>query len=779
MGAAASASSSSDNALKEIESIIGSIESKLSDVRDLAGTINDDARRAVLLRLLELSSKVQEELVVTNTSSEEGVRTRHKDKAEELIDDVEMEAAVDDEINVLLFEFSAIYGTGDDEVDEHVVALLSREEFEPNVLDSFGNSLIVKAVQDNNTEFLKLSLNYGVDPNLPNSAGVTALHLACYIASYNYDVASILVSNGAQPALAVTSSGLTPLHYAVETRDPKIITLLLEAGASPSVEAAEHKTPLDYARMCEKDDIESDGEPSSGILEVIRLLKVAEANETDTTKALDLHLHKVSRMRSQSVMKSSRRRSISMSGVASMQLIEAANMKVDETRHAESSTMVDTMSADEIQKLREENLRLRSEKASAEVLSRQNQELQIQAAELRDMKAKLRAGTATTEETKELEAMKEKLAEMMREHDRAVQLEAELAKKAASQEKLEKELEDARSAIKESGAEAATAAELKSRVQELETQVQEVSQKRDETTKELKKEQEQRKALYNEVEDLKGKIRVFARIRPINSRESKQGDTASVSKSGPCALSVKSDKGKVHDFEFDSVMGPSTQQNEVFADTKRVVQSAIDGYNICIFAYGQTGAGKSFTMLGEPGSPGVQPRAIGEIFRIVHRDQDRYRFTIKMYMLELYCGRFVDLLAEEDKKSSKIVAKRNAKGIVEVEGATIKYVTNAKELQSHIDAGTANRHVSATQMNAQSSRSHLITAILIESENLKTKVATIGKLSLVDLAGSESQKKTGANGNTLKEAQSINKSLSALGNVIHALTKTNGNGHVP
>ena len=96
-----------------------------------------------------------------------------------------------------------------------------------------------------------------------------------------------------------------------------------------------------------------------------------------------------------------------------------------------------------------------------------------------------------------------------------------------------------------------------------------------------------------------------------------------------------------------------------------------------------------------------------------------------------------------------------------------------------IDAGTSNRHVSATQMNAQSSRSHLVTAILIESENLKTKVATIGKLSLVDLAGSESQKKTGAEGNTLKEAQAINKSLSALGNVIHALTKKNSGGHVP
>jgi hypothetical protein len=180
-------------------------------------------------------------------------------------------------------------------------------------------------------------------------------------------------------------------------------------------------------------------------------------------------------------------------------------------------------------------------------------------------------------------------------------------------------------------------------------------------------------------------------------------------------------------------------------------------------------------MLGEPGNEGVQPRAINEIFRIIDRDEDRYSFKVKFYMLELYRGKFIDLL-DRSGKNAVITAKRNPKGVVMVDGATTQSVTSAKELQDMINVGTANRHVSATKMNAASSRSHLICAIMIESENIKTKVATVGKLSLVDLAGSERQSKTEAKGETLAEAKSINKSLSALGNVIHALTKSKGSG---
>ena len=262
------------------------------------------------------------------------------------------------------------------------------------------------------------------------------------------------------------------------------------------------------------------------------------------------------------------------------------------------------------------------------------------------------------------------------------------------------------------------------------------------------------------------------------------GDLQTVTMTDPCSLQVvgqgKDGKGnKTTSFQFDSVLDKTSEQQTVFADTKRLIQSAIDGYNVCIFAYGQTGAGKSYTMLGEPGQEGVQPRAINEIFRIVERDEDRYSFKLKFYMLELYRGKFIDLMIPHGKQATAITARRNPKGVVEVQGATTQNVASAKELQDLINIGTANRHVSETNMNAASSRSHLICAIMIESENLKTKVATIGKLSLVDLAGSERQSKTGATGDTLAEAKSINKSLSALGNVIHALTESKSGGHVP
>ena len=139
-------------------------------------------------------------------------------------------------------------------------------------------------------------------------------------------------------------------------------------------------------------------------------------------------------------------------------------------------------------------------------------------------------------------------------------------------------------------------------------------------------------------------------------------------------------------------------------------------------------------------------------------------------------GKFIDLLAEKGQEK-KISAKRNPKGVVEVSGASIIEVSNAQRLTELIDQGIGRRHVASTKMNDASSRSHLVCAVSIESENIKTKVATVGKLTLVDLAGSESQKKTGATGQTLQEAKSINKSLAALGNVIHALT--DGSGHIP
>ncbi|KDP24907.1 hypothetical protein JCGZ_24285 [Jatropha curcas] len=146
-------------------------------------------------------------------------------------------------------------------------------------------------------------------------------------------------------------------------------------------------------------------------------------------------------------------------------------------------------------------------------------------------------------------------------------------------------------------------------------------------------------------------------------------------------------------------------------------------------------------------------------------------------MLELYQDTLVDLLLPKNVKPLKLDIKKDSKGMVSVENVTVISISTFEELQNIIQSGSERRHTSGTQMNEESSRSHLILSIIIESTNLQTQSVARGKLSFVDLAGSERVKKSGSSGHQLKEAQSINKSLSALGDVIGALSS--GNQHIP
>jgi hypothetical protein len=497
--------------------------------------LSEIERATILKRLFNIMQKAHTLLDETGGTMAEtyfgdlgpGKTRPNKTKAEELIDEVEMEAAVDDEINTLLFEFVEVYGAGDKEVDERVISLFSRPEFNAGIVDSFGNSLVVKGIQEDNDAFVQLALNFGVDPNLCNSAGVTALHLVCYVATYDIDKARMLCENGAQPALAVTSTGLTPLHYAVETRDPQIVELLLGAGASPTIEGLENKTPMDYAKMCEQDDIEHDGKPTEGILAVIKLLAAAADEETETTKAIDTQLHNASRERSKSIMKM-RRRSISVNGMAAQTLKEltADNAKDDQTRDVSLASSGASMSSSELAALKAENKKFRETAAEAELLRKQNEELQRQAKELREMKAKIRSGA--TDQQNELEKIKAKMEEQLRQSAIAEKAHQDhIQKTLEDQENEKKRLQDqlnaAKLAAESAGANAANAAALVSQVKELSEKVEQANKKNEDTTRDLKKEQQQRKQLYNEVEDLKGKIRVFARIRPLNSKERQQG----------------------------------------------------------------------------------------------------------------------------------------------------------------------------------------------------------------------------------------------------------------
>ena len=219
----------------------------------------------------------------------------------------------------------------------------------------------------------------------------------------------------------------------------------------------------------------------------------------------------------------------------------------------------------------------------------------------------------------------------------------------------------------------------------------------------------------------------------------------------------------------------------MFEDTKYLVQSAFDGYNVCIFAYGQTGSGKTFTIYGDDKNPGLTPRAISEVMKIVYKGAKKNKFTVNMeaYMLELYQDSVNDLLLGPDKQKNppKLDIKKDAKGWVTVQNATTVPVSSEDDIKHVITSGLNVRKVSSTKMNVESSRSHLIFSLVIETTDLQTQAVTRGKLSFVDLAGSERTKKSGAAGEQMKEAQAINKSLSALGNVISALASESG--HIP
>uniref|UniRef100_A0A3P9ICE4 Kinesin-like protein n=1 Tax=Oryzias latipes TaxID=8090 RepID=A0A3P9ICE4_ORYLA len=290
-----------------------------------------------------------------------------------------------------------------------------------------------------------------------------------------------------------------------------------------------------------------------------------------------------------------------------------------------------------------------------------------------------------------------------------------------------------------------------------------------------------RKKYYNMVEDMKGKIRVFCRLRPMNRNEAGQGGTAFVEKIDDYSVSVETPRG-LREFQFDKVFGAEASQDEVFQDTSRLIQSVIDGYNVCIFAYGQTGSGKTFTMVGDKDqrNPGIMPRSFNAIFDITRENSSKFEFKVSAYMLELYNDRLQDLFVSQaaeaqaqtqpSSQTRRVEIKRTRKGVVFAQGAETKEASSAQELYALFQQACANRHIAATKMNVESSRSHLIIVIMVESRNLTNGSISTGKLSLVDLAGSERAAKTGAKDHQLKEANSINKSLSALGDVISALS---------
>ncbi|XP_008943149.1 PREDICTED: kinesin-like protein KIF15, partial [Merops nubicus] len=282
-------------------------------------------------------------------------------------------------------------------------------------------------------------------------------------------------------------------------------------------------------------------------------------------------------------------------------------------------------------------------------------------------------------------------------------------------------------------------------------------------------------------------IKVCVRVRPpAEAPALSEGDPAlclSVLSSNTIRLHSKPE-AKI--FTFDYVANMETTQESVFSSVaKNIVESCMNGYNGTIFAYGQTGSGKTFTMMGPADSDnfthslrGVIPRSFEYLFFLIEREKEKAgsgkSFLCKCSFIEIYNEQIFDLL---DSASAGLFLREHIKKGVFVDGAVEQVLSSAAEAYQVLTMGWKNRRVASTSMNRESSRSHAVFTLTVESMEKINELVNIRSslLNLVDLAGSERQKDTHTEGLRLKEAGNINRSLSCLGKVITALVDV-GNG---
>ena len=284
-------------------------------------------------------------------------------------------------------------------------------------------------------------------------------------------------------------------------------------------------------------------------------------------------------------------------------------------------------------------------------------------------------------------------------------------------------------------------------------------------------------------------IKVVARCRPLLPHESQSSfQCIRVSTTtNEIILSKGPDSSSDEDksFPFDEVLDPKSSQQSVYETSSfQLIESIMEGYHGTIFAYGQTSSGKTFTMMGNPLDSelkGIIPRCFSHVFSIIH-SSDEKNFIIRCSFLEIYNEEIFDLL-KPDKKTTKLEIRHSPTSGFFVKDLSQIIVNSEEEMLKVMNLGNKNKSISETSMNANSSRSHTIMIVNIESfealDKSKKPRVTLSKLNLVDLAGSERVGKSGINNDKqLKECTKINLSLSALGNVISALVEGKSS-HIP
>ncbi|XP_038720144.1 kinesin-like protein KIN-14L isoform X1 [Tripterygium wilfordii] len=342
----------------------------------------------------------------------------------------------------------------------------------------------------------------------------------------------------------------------------------------------------------------------------------------------------------------------------------------------------------------------------------------------------------------------------------------------------EKELQDLRSLLSTTKREFADLqSQLETDLRELSSQVEEMST----AAQGYHKVVTENRYLYNMVQDLKGNIRVYCRIRPAFNAEARNaieyiGDDGSLVILDPSK--PQKDGRKV--FQFNRVFGPLATQGEVYTDTQPLIRSVMDGYNVCIFAYGQTGSGKTYTMSGPSGGSaedmGINYLALNDLFKMSNIREDNISYDIQVQMVEIYNEQVRDLLAEDSSTTKLEIRSCTSDNGLSLPDATIHSVKSTTDVLNLMKLGEVNRLVSSTAMNNRSSRSHSVLTVHVQGEDTSGGIIR-SCLHLVDLAGSERVDKSEVTGDRLKEAQHINKSLSCLGDVITALAQKNS--HIP
>jgi kinesin family protein 3/17 len=265
-------------------------------------------------------------------------------------------------------------------------------------------------------------------------------------------------------------------------------------------------------------------------------------------------------------------------------------------------------------------------------------------------------------------------------------------------------------------------------------------------------------------------VKVAIRVRPMNKHEKEQNSTICVDvDTGNNSVAVTSNKNDTKTFQFDYVYPMDTTQREIYDQVAfPIVDSIFQGYNGTIFAYGQTGCGKTYTMMGVVDNPelkGIIPNAFSHIFGFIKTEGESKKFLVRCSFVEIYNEEVRDLLVNNNQK---LAIKEDPKKGTFVKDLTYVTLKDTEDIQKCLDRGNKNRHVGATSMNDQSSRSHSLFTVYLEIEE-NGKIRS-GKLNLVDLAGSERVGKTNATGQTFDEGKKINLSLTALGSVIDALS---------